>query len=199
MFSNFNIQQKSIFAGNILFIVCCAFYLAWWILAFRPSGAITGVKTGWLLIPASVTGLLGVILAVRGIMAAAAQRLLIPGSFILWGGIVFYFILMAVTVMLFKRQTTTELILIVGWAMLVIAEINALYGMGLFSGGLSAVFLAVTGISLLISLVCYVLYYRLDGVAGYIDGMIPLLLSALVMAAISCFIIILTRNAGSIK
>ena len=43
----------------------------------------------------------------------------------------------------------------------------------------------VVGIAALISLICYVLYYNLGNTAGYIDGMIPLLMVALVMSGLS--------------
>ncbi|MCL2319820.1 MAG: hypothetical protein FWC45_07020, partial [Treponema sp.] len=112
---------------------------------------------------------------------------LVSGRYILWGGIAVYLILLFVTVKLLERPATTELILIVGWAMLVLAEINALFASGLFSQRLSVGFIAVLCAAFVISLVCYVLYYRLDSLAGYIDGMIPLLLSVLVMAGISIF------------
>ena len=188
MFSLLSAQGKQIFIGNVLFIICCAFYLAWWLLAFKPSGAITG--TGWLLIPASLSGLLGVIIVLWGILAKTPENRLFPGSFILWGGIFLFFILLAVTVMLLKRPATSELFLIVGWGMLALAEINALFGMGLFSHRLSVGFILAIGAAIGVSLVCYVLYYHLDSNAGYIDGMIPLLLSALTMAGISCFMVI---------
>ncbi|MCL2472636.1 MAG: hypothetical protein FWF26_03065, partial [Treponema sp.] len=169
----------------ILFIVCCAFYLAWWLVAFNPSGTSNAAKTGWLLIPATIAGLAGVILIIRGILVEKLANQLLGGGFILWGGIAVYFILLAITVFLFKRPATTELILIVGWGMLMLAEINTLYGIGLFPRGLSIGFLLFTCVAVVISLVCYVLYYRLDNRAGYIDGMIPLLLSALTIAGVS--------------
>ncbi|MCL2479716.1 MAG: hypothetical protein FWF22_09445, partial [Treponema sp.] len=136
------------------------------------------------------SGLAGVVVALRGILAKTQANPLIGGRYILWGGIAVYLVLLAVTVILLKRPATTELILIVGWGMLVLAEINALFGSGLFSHRLSAGFIAVICAAVVISLVCYILYYHLDSWAGYIDGMIPLLLSALVMAAISCFMLI---------
>lgn len=45
--------------------------------------------------------------------------------------------------------------------------------------------MAVIGVAALASLVCYVLYYRLGALAGYIDGMLPLLIIAVVMAGLS--------------
>lgn len=182
---NFDFPSKQIFWGNLLLIVCCAFYLIWWVLAFRPVGGVRGMKTGWLLLPATAAGLAAVILAIRGILSASVGKALLPGGWLLWGGIAAYVLLLAVTRLLFQRQVTTELLLIVGWAVLALAEINTLYGIGRFSHAEAVVFIAVIAVAALISLVCYVLYYRLGDLAGYIDGMIPLALAALVMVGIS--------------
>jgi len=190
MFSYLNAQEKQIFIGNIFFIVCCVFYLAWWLLAFKPSGPSGGMKTGWLLIPAFIAGLLGVIIILSGIISQQATNHIIPGLYILIGGIIAYVILLAVTVSVFKRPSTSELILITGWGMLALAVVNALYGTGRFSYWLSIGYFFVIGAAVVISLVCYVLYFRLSSRDGYIDGMIPLVLSALVMAGISCSMLI---------
>ncbi|SHH84400.1 hypothetical protein SAMN02745823_01151 [Sporobacter termitidis DSM 10068] len=178
-------SAKQIFWGNILLIICCVFYLTWWMLAFKPTGAVKGMKTGWLLIPAVVAGLAAVFLAVKGVRSASAGAALFPSGALLWGGIAAYIILLAVTRLLFKRPVTTELILIVGWAVLALSELNALYGMGRFSYLLAVTFAVVAGAAAVISLVCYVLYYKLGGRAGYVDGMIPLLTAALVTAGIT--------------
>ena len=193
MFSIFSAQERQILIGNILFVVCCGFYLAWWLLAFKPTGAVSGMKTGWLLIPAGVAGLLGVIQVIAGILAGSPAKQIFPGGHIIWGGIAAYFILLAVTVLVFKRPATSELILIIGWGMLALAEINALFGYGLLSHKMSVGFLSLICAVVVISLVCYILYYRLSSAAGYIDGMIPLLLSALTMATVSCFMVVQGR------
>lgn len=46
------------------------------------------------------------------------------------------------------------------------------------------------GIAVVISLICYVRYYHLDNRACFYDGMIPLLMAALVMLGISVVMII---------
>lgn len=183
-------SAKQILGSNILLIICCAFYLAWWILAFKPVGAIKGMAAGWLLIPAFIAGLAAVVLAVKGVLSASAGAALFPSGLLLWGGIAGYLILLAVTRLFFQRQVTTELLLIVGWTVLALAEINKLYGVGCFSHGLAVIFVAVTVAAALISLVCYVLYYRLGDHAGYFDGMIPLFMAALVMAGISVAMVV---------
>ena len=179
-----DLSTKQIFRGNLLLILCCCFYLAWWLLAFRPGGAIKGIKTGWLLLPAFAAGLTAVMLIVSGMRGAAAQRTtLLPKNRLLLGGIIAYCFLLLITRLLFKRPVTTELFLIVGWA--VLAEINTLYGAGLLSLPAAAVLLVLTAAAALIGLVCYVLYYHLDLRSGYFAGMVPLLVAALVTAAIS--------------
>jgi hypothetical protein len=188
-----NFSAKQILRGNILLILCCAFYLAWWLLAFKPTGAIKGMKTGWLLLPAFILGVSAVILAAKGISSAGINGVdagLFPGRLLLYGGILAYFILWAVTVLIFKRPVTTELFLIVGWALLSLSEINTLYGVDRFSHGQAVLFVIIIGVATLINLVCYVLYYNLGTCLGYFDGMVPLLMAALVMAGISVTMVI---------
>lgn len=181
---------KQIFWGNIMLIICCAFYLAWWMLAFKPNGAIKGMKTGWLLIPAFAAGLTAVILTVKGMLSLSIGTALFPKGVILWGGLAAYFILLAVTRLLFKRPVTTELFLIVGWAVLALSELNTLYGTGRFSHHQAVVFAVVVGAATVVSLVCYVLYYTLGERASYVAGMIPLLTEALVTAGISVAMVV---------
>ncbi|MDD3230962.1 MAG: hypothetical protein PHE09_17365 [Oscillospiraceae bacterium] len=187
---NLSVTAKQIFKSNILLLICCVFYLVWWLLAFKPTGAIKGMKTGWLLVPASVTGLVSIILAVRGIQSASVRLTLFPNGLLVWGGIAIYFILLAVTHLLFQRPVTIELFLIVGWTTLALSEINVLYGIGRFSHALTVIFAVIVGIAALISLICYVLYYNLGNRASYFDGMIPLLIVALVVAGISAAMVV---------
>jgi hypothetical protein len=107
-----------------------------------------------------------------------------------WGGIAIYFILLAVTHLLFQRPVTIELFLIVGWTTLALSEINVLYGIGRFSHALTVIFAVIVGIAALISLICYVLYYNLGNRASYFDGMVPLLIVALVVAGISAAMVV---------
>ncbi len=186
---NINASAKQILWGNILLVICCIFYLAWWILAFKPSGAIKGIRTGWLLIPAFITGLAAIALVVKGLQSETIGSTLFPGRYIIWGGIAAYFILLAVTGIFFKRPVTTELLLIDGWTMLALTEINVLYGMGLFPCTRAILFAVVIGAAMVISIVCYMLYYNLGSRAGYIDGMIPLLLVAVIMSGISAMMV----------
>jgi len=179
---NLDSSARQIFFGNLLLVVCCAFYLAWWLLAFRPVNPVRGFRTGWLLLPAFAAGLAAVILAVRGLRAAPGPGLFPPGL-LLWGGILAYVLLMALTRFLLNRPVTTELFLIVGWAALALSEADALCGAGTFGRGEAAAFAVISAAGAVVSLICYVRYYHLSAAAGYLDGMVPLLMAALVMAA----------------
>ncbi|MCD8376412.1 MAG: hypothetical protein LUD69_05665 [Oscillospiraceae bacterium] len=185
MLSRLDAQINQMLAGNLLLILCCVFYLLWWLIAFKPTGAVKGIKSGWLLIPAALCGLAAVWEIIRGSGGAQAQNVLIPQTAIFIGGIVAYVLLLAGSCFLLKRQVTTELFLIIGWAALTFLELDALYALGRCSKGTAVFFLALTAAAAVVSLICYLLYYRLDSVKGYLDGMVPLVLAALVMAAIS--------------
>lgn len=92
---------------------------------------------------------------------------------------------MAITLFLFNRPVTVELFLIVGWTVLALSVVNALYGSWIFSRETSVVFAIIIGIAATVSLLCYIFYYRLGSDAGYIAGMVPLLLRGAVSAALS--------------
>ena len=64
---------RLVLIGNLFLIVCSLFYLLWWILAFKPVGAVKGLKSGWLLLPALVFGAAGVFWIVQGIQEAQLQ------------------------------------------------------------------------------------------------------------------------------
>ena len=171
--------------GTVLFVVCCLFYLAWWLVSFRPGRPQIGEKMAWLLIPAAVAGLAGVVLIIWAMADAASDHRLFANIWVLVGGIVAFFVLLVITRWLFDRPVTSELILFTGWAALALAEVNALYGAGIFSRPVALVWIGVVVIVLLACLVCYVLYYRLDLTWRYYDGMAPLILTGLTMVGIA--------------
>jgi hypothetical protein len=187
-------EVSRILVGNILFVVCCVFYLSWWVLCFRPVDPITGMKTGWLLIPAAIAGLAGVVALIVG-ESGVGSGALFGNVFVIPAGIVAYVLLFSITRYVFDRPATSELFLIVIWGMLAVAEVNALVGLGLVGRPASYVLMAVVAAVLIGSLVCYVLYYRLPARSSYIDGMVPLVMTALFMAGMAVFIIV--RHASS--
>jgi hypothetical protein len=181
----FGAPERQLFCGDLLLIACCVFYLAWWLLAFRPARPVRGMRSGWLLLPASAAGLGAVVLILRGVFAVPAGASPFPAGSLLWGGAAAYVLLLAATRLIFRRPVTTELFLIVGWAALVLAETGALRGLGRLPRGAETAFFAAVGLVTAADLVCYTLYYRLDARAGYFDGMFPLASAIPVMAALA--------------
>ena len=188
MFSQYDLQTRQMLTGNLLLVGCCAFYLAWWLIAFKPESAIKGMKSGWLLIPAFLFGLAAVIQIVRG-SNVDGQTALLSRTAVLVGGVIAYVVLLAATSIILKRQVTTELFLIMGWTVLMFLEVNGLFALGQYSRGMSIGFLVATVIAVIVSLICYLLYYSLDSVKGYIDGTIPLLLVAVMMIAATASVV----------
>jgi len=190
--SGLSSEVKLILTGSIWIVVCCVFYLMWWLMAFKPEGAASGMKTDWLLLPALAAGALGVLMALRGIWLVAPEpgSRLFPGGAVIIGGIAAYVVLLVVTLVILKRPVTTELFLIVGWGMLALNSINALYSAGTISHGLSIVFITIIFAIIAVSLILYALYFSMEGVSGYIGGMVPLLLVIAVTIAISIGIVV---------
>jgi len=174
-----------ILIGNALFVICCVFYLAWWLVSFRPGQPVIAQKMIWLLAPAAIAGLAGVIVIIWAMAAAPDDKRLFANIWALVGSIAAYIVFMSVTKWLFDRPVTSELMLFTGWAALAVAMVNALYGAGLVGRPGLVVWLVVIGLVLVACLVCYVLYYRLDGVPKYVDGAVPLVLAGLAMVGLS--------------
>lgn len=177
--------MKQLLSGQALLVSCCVFYLVWWCAAFRPGRHGTTLASGISLGVAALCGIVGVVCSVRGLRAVPEKHACISGAQILGVGAVVYVILLAVTWFGCKRQVTTELFLIVGWSALELSVLSAVYGGDLFSLRSAVVWGIVVAAAAVISLICYLLYYRMSDKAGYIDGMIPLLLIGIVVAGIS--------------
>lgn len=180
--------MKQILTGNVLLIACTAFYLAWWCLAFKPVGAVKGLKSGWLLLPAAAFGVAAVLLLCKGI--AQAEVPLFPPLSAAGVGALVYVILMAGSWLLLKRPVTSELFLIVGWAVLAICEASALFGLGVYGKPAAVAWILAILLLALISLACYLLYYKLDSVKGWLDGMVPLVIVALTSAATAVSVLV---------
>ncbi len=190
MFTSMNAQTRQIFFGDLLLIGCLIFYLAWWLVAFRPERPITGLKSGWLLIPAFLFGVSGVVGIIQGCMGVDSHDLLLQFMPTAIGGLVIYILLLTVTTLFIGRMVTSELIIMTGWATLMFIELSALYGTGRFGLPVTVIFLILVVLALAISVVCYVLFYNLDPVSAYIDGTIPLALGFVMMTLISLAILL---------
>lgn len=172
--------------GNWLMVICACFYLAWWMITFKPP-APEGTPVGSVCLTlAFLSGLGGLVWCIR--VLNMPVETVHPGFSSLWiaaGGVVAYIILLAGTGVLLHRQVTSELLIITGWAVLELCLVNYWHQMGNLSDvrgmQISVIILAAA----IVSLICYLLYYKLPYEKGYIDGCIPLGLVAVVMAGIN--------------
>jgi hypothetical protein len=182
-FRNFTLPLWQIFGGNLLLLATLAFYIAWWTVAFRPNANGKAAGAGLLLLGvACVLGMAAITVLSQGINALAGPETGPAVGFILGGALVSFFLLVAITVFAFQRVLTSELFLIIIWAALEAAVLAVLQGSGRFSLGQAGILAALVGVAMIVGLVCYVLHYRLDEVARFWNGLIPLVVDAGVVA-----------------
>jgi hypothetical protein len=163
-FRDFTTPLWEIFYGNLLLLICTLFYLACWFVSYRPDspGRSAGV---FYLTAAFITGIAA-----------------LPVRYIALGGAALFVVMLLVTVIVFHRIVTSELMIIHIWVMLEMSAVVVLYGTGRFGAGRAATLCALLGIAFVIGMICYVLYYRLDETASYLAGLIPLVNDAFVTA-----------------
>jgi hypothetical protein len=77
---------------------------------------------------------------------------------------------------------TSELLIIHIWVALEFSAIVVLNGTGVFGSGRAVTMAVLVGIATIVGVVCYVLYYRLEGMSSYRVGMVPLATDAFVVA-----------------
>jgi hypothetical protein len=177
-FRDFTDPLWKIFGGNRLLLATIVFYLAWWVVSFRPNGDGNTAGAGLFIAVAFFAGVAAIALLSLGINSLPQVGKGFPVIYILLGAVALYILLLVVTQIAFQRAVTSELLLITVWAALEWLAIAVLQGGGRFSLGqaltLAALVLLATGIGL----ICYVLHYRLDEVSRFWNGLIPLIVDA---------------------
>ncbi len=172
-----------ILLGQGLLCLCCIVYLIWWSVSFRPGQEVNrvGGARGILLLGTAALGIAGVYLSVMGLSALpkGAEKLSAPGICI--AGAAMYVGLLAVTAVFFHRPVTTELLLITGWAMLEVCCVNTCRAGGALSVPQSIWMLLVIAAAFVISMVLYVLYYRMEEWRAFYAAMVPLITEAVSM------------------
>lgn len=168
---------------------CAVLYLVWWCVFFAPDatghkpapvGALRAVGVACIL-GAVVCGGLAVRDMARGMADLPGQA--VPGLWINVGCVALYVALAAVTVRLFDRPITTELALFCAWCALELNVASHLVAAG--SPGAATLVVALALVTLAACTVCYTLYYRLEYVASFWDGCVPLALVGVVSAVVA--------------
>jgi hypothetical protein len=170
-------------AGQILLVVTCLLYLAFWYHGYRPDEAVSRTKgiTGLFLLLTTGAGLGGTVLTLDGLNAFPKPGA-VSGSLLIGGAVVLYLVLMGVTGIFFSRPVTTELLLIVLWALLEACMLSTLQGNGILTDGKLVFCLILLVGALVFSLILYIAYYRMDPWPAFWWAMGPLISEAVVMA-----------------
>jgi hypothetical protein len=178
---------QKIIAGQSFMIGCCVFYLLWWRLSYRPDVSVNRVSgiNGLLFALTVLCGLAGVILSLSGSGALPAvhpRRL--KTAQILIGGVIAYVILLGLTSSLFHRPVTTELFLITAWTMMEVSLLNALEGASVITSGRCTAGFCIIAAAAAVSLVLYVLYYRMAPMRAFYAAMVPLITEGISMGVV---------------
>jgi hypothetical protein len=181
--------MEQIRLGQGLLIVCCVFYLIWWGVAFHPShgDSHTSGIDGILLLITALFGLAGLAVNMLGVIKTPPKDGLISAIAIIIGGFVTYVVLLYGSRIILHRQVTSELFLIIGWAMLEVASINRSFAWEKVNVDQVVVFLVIVAVAAVLSLYFYLQYYRVKPMVGYIYGMIPLITEAISMGIFEFF------------
>ena len=169
-------------AGNLCLVLCCIFYLIWWSIAFNPNRDFPMAAKSILFLVTLCFGLAGVGVLVWGMAELPKEKGGISSGAICVIGIVAYALLLFLTYHFLQRQVTTELALIVGWTALEVCVMNALWRADALGAAAAVVMAVVVVVAAVIGMLCYLAYYELDPQIAFYDGMVPLILFAVVMA-----------------
>ena len=173
---------REIVIGNGLITGCSVCYLWWWCIVFRPGAEPAMIKAGILFVCMGILGISGLVMLLMGMQAQQSKQQLFSNNIVMAAGVIFYFVMFFVTLHFFHRQITTELLLITGWGVLALCMMNSLYGSQLLTHRAALGGCAIAAVIVILSMLCYILYYRLKAQPAFYDGMVPLLLVGLYMA-----------------
>ncbi len=181
-FHNFTASIWELFIGNLLLLFCTLFYLAWWVVSYRPGSSGISASSGFYLTVAFITGIAAIVLMSYSINSLSPDSDSLSVKYIAISVGVLFFIMLAITSIIFHRRMTSELMLIHVWTALELSAVITLYGIRRFGVGRTAILSILIGIAYIVGLICYVLYYRLNDTASYWNGMIPLITDAFAVA-----------------
>jgi len=176
--------MRRIITGQILLIICCAFYLIWWYRGYRPGVSVSqiGGLNGVLLFITMALGISGVTFSLMPVSKVWEPK--IYPMAIIGAGIGVYIILLLVTKFIFHRIVTAELFLIVTWTTLEVMVINRLCAGGFLSDNGFTFLCAVIMAAFVISMILYIAYYRMEEMKAFYAAMIPLVTEAAAMAVL---------------
>lgn len=167
---------EKIYFGNLLLMLCFLSYLIWWVKTFSPVET-KRTRAPFFLFIAFVSGITAMSILLSGMISLSEKSESMPVRYIIITGIFVFFVLLAVTRQVLNRPVTSELFIIHLWTVLVLSMADTLYGNGYLNFGEVQILMAMIAVSALISIFCYLIYYKLEKMLRYYVGMIPLALA----------------------
>lgn len=177
--------MRRILIGQVSLIICCILYILWWYRGYRPGTTVdrTGGLNGMLLLMTAAFGIAGVIMSTGAVPEVYPAK--IDPLYLIPAGVVMYVILLLITRTVFHRVVTTELLLIVLWAVLELAVVNKLNAGGYLSDKLF-LFMAIVIVAVFITdIILYVAYYRMEEMRAFYAAMVPLIAAAITMGVLT--------------
>lgn len=179
----------AILGGELLLVVFSVCYLVWWSIAFRPPVVVPGSGGRGFLTGAILGGGAGLVLLLAGVLGLASRLSWPAVGAVVLGGVVVGAGLFAVTSGPLHRQVTSELPLIIIWATAQLAAGVALATAGHLTAPAASAWVVTVVVATIVGLACYVVFYRLDPVAAYWVGMVPLAVDGLASALLAWLVV----------
>lgn len=184
LFRDFSAPFTKIFVGDLLMLGTCLSYISWWIITFRPNGNSKKPSAIIFLMFAIAFGVIAIICLISGIISLTKEGYGSSVSSILIGGTIFYIVSFVVTKLLFKRPVTSELLLINIWASIELLTIIVLQNSARFNVYQASFLIFLVIVATCMGIISYIIYYRLNDTLSFWDGLIPLIIDAIVVMVI---------------
>lgn len=177
--------------GCFLFTITCALYCAFWGLGYSPAAlscptsSFRKLLTVILFFLTLVFGIISIFFIAQAISASSASKNILKFAV---AAVLLYATLAITTKNFMHRIITTELVLIVfvtfGF-LLAVSSLPAGSQDFVFFSSKKIAFYALIGVVFLISVMCYLFYYRVEQKTAFILGFVPLAGFGLTSLAIS--------------
>ncbi len=177
-----SLSINKIYLGNILLVFCFLFYLAWWRIAFNPE-KVSRRGGGAYLLAAFILGIAAIFFILSSIVSLSAESSALPVRDIILVGILVFIVMLLVTSRILKRPVTSELFIMHFWTVLELSMAEVLSGTGYIGFVYMQILVIMIAAAAIISLICYMIYYRLDGRSRFRVGTIPLGIACIIAIA----------------
>lgn len=167
--NHFSTNEWKIFIGNALMIATSLFYILWWRASFWNPAA-----GGIFISLAIITGLASV--AIIAVSALEATTRGLSESIIILAALPLYVALFFITTGPLHRPLTSELLIIIVWAVAEFSAVNLLYSCRRFNLAGAIAGTAIVSAAVIAGLVCYVRYYTFpaNSTERFWQGIYPL-------------------------